>query len=240
MSHSAPDRTTFEAIEAYVLDRMGSEERAAFGQRLAGDPALRAEVDLEREHMLAVELGGLQRSLKAIGDAELRRGGGPAWGGLLKYAAGIAVLLGVALWWMMRPPAHERLFAEHFTPDPGLPVAMSATDDHAFHDAMVAYKLGEHDEAIAKWSAQLKAKPSNDTLRFYIGCAELNTGRASKAVTWLMPIAELPGSAFATKARWYAFLALVRHGDLTAARALPFPEDHPYAQRAKAVLNDLR
>jgi hypothetical protein len=141
---------------------------------------------------------------------------------------------------MMRPPAHERLFAEHFTPDPGLPVAMSATDDHAFHDAMVAYKLGEHDEAIAKWSAQLKAKPSNDTLRFYIGCAELNTGRASKAVTWLMPIAELPGSAFATKARWYAFLALVRHGDLTAARALPFPEDHPYAQRAKAVLNDLR
>ena len=240
MSHSAPDRPTFEAIEAYVLDRMGSEERAAFERRLAGDPALQAEVALEREHMLAVELGGLQRSLKAIGDAELRRGGGSAWGGPLRYAAGIALLLGVALWWMMRPPAHERLFAAHFTPDPGLPVAMSAADDHAFHDAMVAYKLGEHDEAIAKWSAQLKEKPSNDTLRFYIGCAELNAGRSTKAVTWLMPIAELPGSAFAVKARWYAFLALVRQGDLTAARALPFPEDHPYAGRVKAVLNDLR
>ena len=74
MSHSAPDRPTFEAIEAYVLDRMGSEERAAFERRLAGDPALQAEVALEREHMLAVELGGLQRSLKAIGDAALELG----------------------------------------------------------------------------------------------------------------------------------------------------------------------
>lgn len=38
------DRVTFEAIEAYVLDRMSTVERTAFEQRLANDTTLRAEL----------------------------------------------------------------------------------------------------------------------------------------------------------------------------------------------------
>ena len=56
MSQGALDRNTFEAIEAYVLDRMDTDERTVFEQRMAMEPALREEVDLERENIRAVEL----------------------------------------------------------------------------------------------------------------------------------------------------------------------------------------
>ena len=237
---SALDKPTFERIEAYVLDRLNADERFAFEQLMAEDAALRAEVDLERENILAIELGGLQRVLKQVRvehhPQQEERGG---WSTYLKYAAVLAVILSAALWFISRPSSSERAFAAHFAPDPGLPVAMSASDDHAFHDAMVAYKLGDHDEAIGKWSALLKKEPTSDTLRYYIGCAELNAGRGDRAAPLLLSVAEQSNSAFAVKARWFGFLALVRSGDLVAARALVFPADHPYATKAKAVIAEL-
>lgn len=234
---SALDKPTFERIEAFVLDRMDAEERRAFEQRLAADPALRAEVELEREHILAIELGGMERMLKAVREERPeRRDEGGGWSTWLKYAAVVAVLLGATLWFTLRPSAYERVFAEHFTPDPGLPVAMGATDAHAFHDAMVAYKLGDHDEAISKFTALLKEHPTSDTLRYYIGCAELNAGRPERAAPMLMAVAEQQGSVFAAKARWYALLALVRGGDVTGARAIRFEEGDPYGAKAKEVL----
>ncbi|MBL7945990.1 MAG: hypothetical protein JNN32_07975 [Flavobacteriales bacterium] len=237
---SALDKPTFERIEAYVLGRLSADERLAFEQRLSTDAALRAEVELERENIMAIELGGLQRVLEQVrGEQVIEQGHGGPWISYLKYAAVVAVLFGAALWFIARPNANERTFAAHFVPDPGLPVAMSASDDHAFHDAMVAYKLGDHDEAISKWSALLKEEPSNDTLRYYIGCTELNAGRSDRAVSMLMSVADQSGSAFAAKARWYAFLALVRKGDVAAARAVPFAIDHPYAARAKSVIAEL-
>ena len=237
---SALDKPTFERIEAYVLDRLNADERFEFEQRMAEDAALRAEVELERENILAIELGGLQRVLKQVrvehAPQQEERGGLSTY---LKYAAVVAVILSAALWFISRPNGHERAFAAHFTSDPGLPVAMSASDDHAFHDAMVAYKLGDHDEAIGKWSALLKKDPTNDTLQYYIGCAELNAGRGDRAAPLLLSVAERPNSAFAVKARWFGFLALVRNGDMVAARSVVFPVDHPYATKAKAVIAEL-
>lgn len=237
---SALDKPTFERIEAYVLDRMGADERLAFEQRMATDHALRAEVELERENILAIELGGMERLLKAAREEQPEQrnegGGLSTW---LKYAAVVAVLLGGTLWFTLRPNANERLFAAHFRPDPGLPVVMGATDGHAFHDAMVAYKLGDHDEAIGKFTALLKEDPASDTLRFYIGCAELNAGRAERALPMLQAVADQERSVFARKARWYAFLALVRSGDRNAAAAVRFEVDDPNGAKARAVLSEL-
>ena len=123
MSNGALDRPTFEAIESYVLDRMDALEREAFEQRLAGDATLRAEVELERENIRAVELGGVARLLKGIAAEDGAQASGTNWARYLKYAAMIAVLISGAIWWSMRPSLNERLFAEYFVADPGLPVA---------------------------------------------------------------------------------------------------------------------
>lgn len=240
MSNSALDRTTFEAIEAYVLDRMSADERWAFEQRMAADAALRAEVELEQENIRAVELGGVTRMLNEIG---AEQGGeeraGRKWPQYLKYAAVVAVLLTAALWFKARPTTNERLFAEHFVADPGLPVTMSATNDHAFQDAMVAYKLGEYAEARAKWVPLQYQEPWNDTLRYYIAMSWLADGEAEAALTALEDLAHGPVSAFNAKAEWFLFLAYLKAGELEKAKSFSFEADPANAERARAIKAEL-
>lgn len=240
MSQGALDRTTFEAIEAYVLDRMSADERSAFEQRMAANAALRAEVELERENIRAVELGGIERMLKSISAEEHGSGrGGSDWSRYLKYAAAIVLLAGFSAWWMLRTPLNERLFAEHFVADPGLPVTMGIADDPAFSDAMVSYKEGKYAEARAKWMPLLQQGPQNDTLRYYIACAHLAEGDARAAITLLDGLSNEPGSAFQRRSKWFLFLAYVRTGDANKAKAIPFTDDPEHAQKARIILGHL-
>ncbi|MBK9147298.1 MAG: hypothetical protein IPM12_05680 [Flavobacteriales bacterium] len=240
MSNGALDRPTFEAIESYVLDRMDALEREAFEQRLAGDADLRAEVELERENIRAVELGGVTRMLKGIVAEDGAQASGTHWSRYLKYAAVIAVLISGAIWWSMRPSLNERLFAEHFAADPGLPVAMSATADPAFADAMVSYKEGNYAEARAKWSPLLQAEPMNDTLRYYIASAHMAEGDARAAEPMLAALANEGASVFQAKARWFLFLSYVRTGEGEKALAIPLDADTVYSERARLIKAQLQ
>ena len=238
MNKGALDRGRFEAIEAYVLGTMRASDRERFEQDMATDPALRREVELQRENTLAIELGGMDRLLKEVRNEQhgTAMTGGNAWMTYLKYAAAIALLIAGALWWMNKPATHESLFAEHFVPDPGLPVAMSATDDHAFHDAMVAYKLGDHIEAIDKWNTLLLASPGNDTLRYFIASAALAQGDVETAVPLLQELSADGASSFHSKSRWYLFLAHLKAGDVASMRTIGLQDDPLYGERVRSIL----
>lgn len=237
MIEGTPDRPTFEAIEAYVLERMSPIERAAFEQRMAGDTSLRAEVELERENIQAVELGGLSHTLRAITTAErAEEGMSMQWTRVLKFAAMIAAIVTAAIWWVNRAPLNEQLYAEHFTPDPGLPVAMGITGAPAFADAMVAYKLGDFTEARTKWASLLAKDPTNDTLRYYIASAWLAENNTQQAVAMLEKLAQEPASVFHGRARWYLFLVYVHNGRTAEAKALNMQGDPVYADRVRSIL----
>lgn len=239
MNDGALDRTTFEAIEAYVLDRMAPEVRAAFEQRLAAEPALRAEVELQRESMLAIELGGLERMLRQAGReagaAAPEDSAGGAWRTYVRYAAVLALLIGAA-WWALLPPANERLFAQHFEADPGLPVEMGATDDPVFAEAMVSYKEGRYADARTRWEQALHQHPGNDTLQYYAGSAALAGGDAEAAIAHLLPVANDEATVFRDRARWYLFLAYVRTGRAAEAKALHLQEHPVHGERARTIL----
>jgi hypothetical protein len=235
MSEGALDRKKFETIEAYVLDTMSAEERVRFEQDLSADPALRAEVDMQRENMMAVELGGLTRTLRSLSAEENgvdeRRSGPRYW----MYAAAV-VLLGIgATWWFTRPPLNERLFAQYFVADPGLPVEMGVANDPAFADAMVAYKLGDYPEARAKWSRLREQRPGNDTLDFYVASAALAVGDAEASITDLKRIVENSGSPFHDKSRWYLFLAYLHTDRSNDAWALGLENDPLYGEQVRTI-----
>lgn len=239
---STLDKDRFEAIEAYLLRSLTAEERSRFEQELAADASLRAEMELQRENTLAIELGGVQRLLKEVGadQAGTSDEGRRSWTGYLKYAAAAVVLITAALWWLNSPTANERLFAEHFSADPGLPVAMSATDDPVFQDAMVAYKLGDYAEARAKWSPLLQMDPTNDTLRYYIASATLAMNDATTAIPLFERLGNDHASAFHDKSQWFLFLAYVKVDDVTKAESLQLDDDPTYGERVRKIKAELR
>ena len=236
------DKERFEKIEAYLMGSLPPGDMERFEAAMAGDPALRQDVDVQRQHMLAVELGGFERMLRKIGNdrsSSLREQAiGPwsyRWGRLLAVAASVAALVAVAVWWAARPPLNERLFSENFTPDPGLPVPMSATDDRGFQDAMVAYKLGDYQEAREKWTTQLQSKASNDTLRYYIAQAMLAMNDPGPAVPLLESVMNDSTSSFSDLARWPLFLAWIARGDIDRATKVHFPDDDPHLLTARSI-----
>ena len=235
MMNGMLDKETFEAIEAYVLGNMPGPDRERFEERLRHDPALHAEVEQQTEHIRAVELGGLQRALKDIGRQQAASTPGRSWMPYLKVAAAVAVVLCAALWYLDRPTTGERLYAAYFRPDPGLPVAMSATSDHAFQDAMVAYKLEDYAEALAKWNTLLRDRPQNDTLRYYTAMAALGAGDISTATPLLDAVVQERNSPFAGKAAWYRFLAYTHQGDTARANTIHFDPADPHAAEATVI-----
>ncbi len=242
MNQNPIDRSRFEAIEAYVLGNMPTAEREAFELEVTKDAALRAEVHLQRENTLAVELGGMERMLRSVGaeHAGHTAKANSGWTHYLKYAAVVAIVLSGAFWMLTRPSTNERLYAEHYTADPGLPVAMSATDDHAFQDAMVAYKLGDYAEARGKWLPLLQAEPANDTLRFYIACASLGMHDALSAIPLFEGVANDSASVFSSKSKWYLFLCYIKQGEVEKAKSLSLDDDATYGERVRAMKAELK
>ncbi|MCB0769831.1 MAG: hypothetical protein KDC00_05435 [Flavobacteriales bacterium] len=235
-----PDQQRFEQCEAYLLGTLSALEMEHFRQELTNDPSLRAELDALRENMLAIELGGLAREMKAASVAfeeKAQRGGSY---GMLKLAAGVALLLAIGAWWITRPTLSERLYADHHVVDPGLPVPMSASSDHAFHDAMVDLKMGDYDKAIAKWSALPNATTNADTLRYYIGVAQLELGRTDLAIPAFKVVANNANSTFRWKAEWYLLLAYLRSNDIKAALAVTIDPASPFTERAAAIQEQLQ
>lgn len=238
MSKGALAQGRFEDIEAYLLGSLPAAERLRFEQELNTDAELRAEVAMQRENMLAVELGGMQQTLRRIMAQDEERGT-TGWGHYLKYAAAVAALLIGALWWFSRPPVNERLFAEYHQTDPGLPVPMSVTRDPAFQDAMVAYKMGEYKEAVAKWSGLLPASSAKDTLNYYIASAHLANGETAMAIPFFEAVTSDPASVFHEKAKWFLFLSFLREGHYAEMRALGMEQDSTYGERAGRIMEQI-
>ena len=231
----------FERIEAYLLGTLSPEDRTRFEAELEADEQLREEVTLQREHIRAIQLGGFTRTLEQAAQRHSENDEGGQVLSLARsrrnwvpWAAAIAALVAVSIWALVRPPLNERVYAEFHVPDPGLPVPMGAAEDHAFHDAMVAYKLGDHAEALMKWEGLRRTGRDNDTLRYFIGCATLESGRAGEALSLFTPLASSPGP-FQDKARWMLFMAAVKAGRTSLLDSLDLSNDPLLADRARRV-----
>ena len=135
----------------------------------------------------------------------------------LSIAAALAVLFGI-FWMMDNSNKAEKLFAENFKPDIGLPLKMSNTSSYGFYDGMLDYKQENYKEAIAKWQILLEAKPENDTLNFFLGVTNLALGDAVKSMEYLQNQERFQQGIFKEDAAWYAALAKIKEGEFDEAK----------------------
>lgn len=208
-----------EQIEAYLLERCSPEERAAFELRLAADPALAETVRLHHKMMQGVEELGFRAMLD-----EIHAAGNPRvvpWyqqPRILSIAAVVLLLLSFAwIWLPQRQPAGQWAGIELA---PGLPTTLGPAATVAFDEGMNAYKLGQYAEAESYWLPLLEARPTADTLLFFLGQTALAQQQDRLAIERLEAVRRQAESPWQLDASWYLALAHLRQDDQAAARPL--------------------
>jgi len=229
----------FEAAEAFLSGKMQAAERAEFAEKLDTDPDFNADFVKVRDLILAAEEAGLREDLerahRSIAKPAQRNF---SW---FSIAAVLLLLIAAAGWWFFPREAkltpNDALFARYAVPDPGLPVPMSASAAKAynFYDAMVDYKTEDYSRAAEKWRELSASFPENDTLIYYIGAAEFNTGHYAKAAAQFELVLPSGTSVFADKARLYLALSLLKTGETRRIRSLEVPDGSAYADTLDSI-----
>lgn len=127
------------------------------------------------------------------------------------YAAAAVLVVLIGIYWMMGiSNTSERIFAENFKPDNGLPLRMNTADANGFYEGMLDYKQENYEAAIEKWQALLKINPESDTLNYFLGVANLALGNAAKSLDYLENQERFQQGIFREDAAWYAALAKIK------------------------------
>ena len=154
------------------------------------------------------------------------------------YAAAAVLVVLIGIYWMMgKSNTSEKIFAENFKPDNGLPLRMNTADASGFYEGMLDYKQGKYKEAIERWEVLLKGNPENDTLNYFLGVSNLALDNAAKSLEYLENQERFQQGIFKEDAAWYAALAKIKERKFKEAEA--FLKKNPSIRNTN-LLNQLK
>jgi tetratricopeptide (TPR) repeat protein len=151
------------------------------------------------------------------------------WGGWtgawLGAAAVVAVAVGLGFWLASRPPGTEidPRIAElsAVEPPPYTARTLRSTASRAerlFEEAMTLYEQGDYAAAIPGLEAAASADPESRQVLFYLGACYLLADQPQPAAEALGRLVDLGPSLYLERGRFLRAQALLRMGDLSAAR----------------------
>jgi len=209
-------------FERFLLDNMNAEERINFINQLESDKKLRNQFETFKTMFRTVEEEALKEKLdifhKDFNHLKKRKHFKFKQNHYL-IAASVAIFILLGGYWLMnKKPVNEKLYATYFTPDPGLPTVMGSTNNYAFYEAMVDYKLANYKKAILKWEALKNQKPKNDTLNYFLGVSHLADNNFGEAEDYLNSVKSLKKSFFYKDANFYYGLIQLKNNNIEAAK----------------------
>ena len=239
----------FESIENYLNNNLSLDEKIAFEKSILETPLLANKIEEVKQLLLGIESAVLKNNLdnfheelhpvRKIQSETLDAKESPKKpkNMAIFYSIAAAIIIVFGIFWFMRDSnTPEKLFAKHFTPDPGLPTVMSTTRDYSFYEGMVDYKRKEYSVAIKKWEKLVSEKENNDTLNYFLGVAYLAEGDAETSLKYLEPAQKFNNGIFKEDAYYYVALAKLKTGELEEAKKLL--KENP-SEKIKALLNSL-
>lgn len=236
----SPINTTSEEwhqIEAYLDQENVSERLQLMNEELSQIPNLTQKIEEVKKVREEIENSIKQSKIKEfhkdiqIGENDLNSknlSNKNTKSNAIWYAIAALLLVLLGLFWMMdNSNPSEKIFAENFKPDIGLPLKMSATDNPEFYEGMVDYKQENYKEAIAKWEVLIKDNSENDTLNYFLGVANLALGNADISLKFLQNEARFQQGIFKEDAAYYTALAKIKKGEFKEAKTLlkKYPSD---------------
>ena len=215
----------FEHIEAYINGQLNDEDLVVFEDRLKNEDGFSSKIDNIKTVINGLETQALKEQLDEFHNELSNKQNQNIthqpkvrilnW---KKIAVAAVLIIGLGSFWLFSGSSNERLYAEYFTPDPGLPTTMSSNDNYEFYEAMVDYKQGDYKTAISKWKVLQKAKPNNDTLNYFIGVAHLANKNGDAAIYLLENAANNSSFPLINDAYYYLGLAYLKEGNVDKAK----------------------
>jgi tetratricopeptide (TPR) repeat protein len=181
----------FETIERYINNTMDAQELKDFNQLLDVDDTFKLQVEDIKNILLGIEAQSLKEQLddfhketpKFVSNKSVKK---PPFLFYSKIAAAAAIIIAVGSICFFSSSPNQRLYANYFKPDPGLPTTMGLNDHNFdFYNAMVYYKHGDYKLAIDKWKVLSEKKPNNDTINYFLGVANLAIKNVDEAIPLL-------------------------------------------------------
>ena len=210
-----------ERIERFLNNEMDAAESAAFAAALKNDASLRDKTEEVKLLLLGVKEAAVKEKLKDY-HTEIKPAAKTPVLSMKRWlvAASVIIVAGVAAWFFLvnKTDADKKLYSKYYTPDPGLATVMSSSSNYDFEKAMVEYKNGDYNKALATWKQLLTQKEDNDTLIYFVGAASQAAGKEEEAIAQLQKIAGNPNSAFYNDACWYLGLCYIKKGDKAQAK----------------------
>jgi len=216
----------FEKIEAYLNQQLSKEDLVVFKNRLTIEKGFKTKVNDIKTVLIGLETQALKEELdifhkdidhgKTESDTTESKVHSLNWKRLLVAAV---LIIAAGSFWFLKDNSNERLYADYFTPDPGLPTSMGNNDNYEFYEAMVNYKQGDYKTAISKWETLQKVKPNNDTLNYFIGVAHLANKNEKLAIPFIEDAIKNSEFALADDAYYYLGLAYLKEGNIENAKA---------------------
>ena len=200
-----------ELIDRYLDASMSEEERVAFEARMANDPELRKEVDVQRSIIKAVRKERLEQIIsneeeKIKNKGKIRKLFIPV--GSLALAASLLGLFYVGYMNSCENLASRYYAAYAYTPPPSrggddLPLTKS---DSLFFDALLQYENDNTKVAITTLNSLLDSDSemlaaTDLDIKWYLSLAYLKNGKKRKATALLQEIAIMSNNEYQSKAK---------------------------------------
>ncbi len=235
-----------ETIERYLNGTLSTQELDDFNRLLDIDDDFKAQVEDVRAMLFGIEAQALKEQLnefhkdipktKTVAHTQKQK---VRFLSYSRIAAAAAIIIAIGSIWFFSTPQNEKLYADYFKPDPGLPTTMSSTDNFEFYEAMVKYKHGDYDIAISKWNALYESKPDNDTLNYFLGVAHLANRKEAEAIPFLeRTVQSKKDFVLINDAYYYLGLAYLQQGNIELAKTNLSQSDNDIAKEILSKLTD--
>ena len=223
--NSKISKELLEIIERYINGTMTSKELKDFNQLLELDNEFKTKVEDVKTMLTGIETQALKEKLNEFHKdipktiVENTPKTKVRFLNFSKISIAAAIIIAVGSIWFFNTSKNEKIYANFFKPDPGLPTTMSATNNFDFYDAMVNYKHGDYTIAIDKWQVLQERKPDNDTLNYFLGVAHLANKNVTDAIPYLERSIEAQDDfTFLDEAYLYLGLAYLKEGNIELAK----------------------
>ena len=228
-----------ELIEAYVEGTLNQEEKIDFEVRLLVDKDLEEEFELYKKIVGSfkdIQSENIRQQLQAI-DEELDNKKNSSTNKFYWWAGIAACLIFFQIY------LYNSKFTIPLPIEEGLPVVMGDDNNVEFQNAMQLFKGGKYDASINRLNKLILINPDNDTLNYFLGCAELNVQQYLSASKHLEIVDATNSSVFNLKAKYFLAFALYKTNKTKEAKVLldelNSNTDNPFVEETKAFLKEV-